>query len=241
MENNPYAPPASSIGGSPELALAGDSAEADFRDLRDMASKLSTLLLIVAGVSLLRVVSSLMQLKLLSHAPYGLTEAHANDMRERWIQIAHLVVWLAAAVMFGRWIYCAHRNLPALGTRHMRFRPRWAVGSFFVPIVNLWAPFQAMRDLAKASRSPTHWELEDTPLLIITWWVLWVIVEFLGNARFRIELQARTIPELLTLTNIQLATGVAIVPLSLLARQIVRRVSRDQAQHYGLLPTQDSQ
>jgi hypothetical protein len=233
MENNPYAPPASSIEGSPEVARAELEGGQDFRDLSGLASKLSILLLIGVGLSILGIASSLMQLKLLSHAPYSMAEANANDMRERLIRIAHLLVSLVVLVMFLRWIYLAQRNLPALGARHMRFRPGWAVGSFFVPIVNLWVPFQAMRDLAKASRSPQHWELEDTPAPIIVWWVLWIVSEILRNATLRSQLHARTVPEITTLTDIELATGVLSIPLALLARDIVRRVSRDQADRYG--------
>jgi hypothetical protein len=62
-----------------------------------------------------------------------------------------------------------------------------------VPVISLWAPYQAMRDLAKASRSPRKWELEDTPPVIIIWWVLWLIVEFMNKGTFRAEVRALTL------------------------------------------------
>jgi hypothetical protein len=183
-------------------------------------------------LSMLGVGSGLMQLKLLSHAPYSMAEATANDRREQLITYVHLLVYMITLVVFGRWIYLAHRNLLALGARHLRVRPGWAVGSFFVPIVNLWMPFQAMRDLVKASRSPHHWQLEDTPVLLGVWWALWLVVGQIDNAIMRMQWHASTMPELHELTYLQLASRVLSVPLGLLAYYIVKRVSRDQSNTY---------
>jgi hypothetical protein len=59
-------------------------------------------------------------------------------------------------------------TLPELEARHRRFGRGWWVGVSFIPVLNLWAPYQVMRDLAKASRNPPwSWQLEDTPVVII--------------------------------------------------------------------------
>jgi hypothetical protein len=90
-----------------------------------------------------------------------------------------------------------------------------------------------MRDLDKASRSPRQWELEDTSPVIIIWWVLWLIVEFLDRGAFRAELHAQTVPELSNLTILELVTAVLSIPLYLLALYIVRRITRAQSESYG--------
>jgi Domain of unknown function (DUF4328) len=231
MENNPYAPPASSVEGAPEVTR--ENVESGFRDLSGISKKLSVLLLIGIGVDLLGIISSLMQLNLLSREHYSMQDATANDLRERELAVLQLVLYIVTVIVFGRWIYLAHRNLLSLDARYLRFRPGWAVGCFFVPIINLWAPYQAMRDLAKASRSPRHWELEDTPPVIIIWWVLWLIVEFMDRGIFGAELRAQTVPELFNLTIIQLVAAVLSIPLYLLALYIVRRITRDQSESYG--------
>jgi hypothetical protein len=231
MENNPYAPPASSVEGAPEVAR--ENVESDFRDLGGISKNLSVLLLIGIGVNILWIVSSLMQLNLLSHEHYSMQSATANDLREREVAVLHVVLYIVTAIVFARWIYLAHRNLLSLDARHLRFGPGWAIGCFFVPLINLWGPYQAMRDLAKASRSPRRWELEDTPPVIIIWWVLWLIVEFIDRGAFGIGLRAQTVPELFNLTIIQLVAAVLSIPLYLLALYIVRRITRDQSESYG--------
>jgi Domain of unknown function (DUF4328) len=227
MENNPYAPPASSVEGAPEVAR--ENVESGFRDLSGIGKKLSILLLIGIGDNILGIVSSLMRLNLLSRVNYSVQNAAANDLRAGELALLHIVLYIVTAIVFGRWIYLAHRNLLALDARYLRFGPGWAVGCFFVPIINLWAPYQAMRDLAKASRSPRQWELEDTPPAIIIWWVFWLIAEFMGRGTLR----GQIVPELSSVTVLALISAVLSIPLYLLALYIVRRITRDQSGSYG--------
>src|SRR5262249_1829486 len=211
MEDNPYAPPASSLNAASGPALVGTGTP--FRDLSDISRKLSILLLVGAGWQILDCVSSLMQLNLLSRPVFSTAEANANDLRERLVGIGELILVLITASVFGRWIYLAHKNLPELGARYLRATPGWVGGSFFVPIVSLWAPYKAMRDLTKASRNPSHWELEDTSPLVVIWWVLWIIVQILGNGTLRASLHADTVQQLQELTVMQIVADVLSLPL----------------------------
>jgi hypothetical protein len=233
MEVNPYAPPASSIQGAPELVRVDPAS--DFRDLSGISSKLAILLLIGLGLQVLASVASLMQLDMLSHGLHSYTRAElvANDTRVRLISLGNLVLYLITAIVFGRWIYLAQRNLPELGARLLRFTPGWSVGCFFIPLIALWAPCQAMNQLVRASRNPRQWELEDTPPLIIAWWILWLIAQVLGNGVFRAAMAAKTAAALYGATQLNLVSGVVSVPLQLLAWLIVRRVWRDQSVTYA--------
>ena len=226
MENNPYAPPASMLGAP--VGAAGEGTTTGFRDLSGTSRKLSWLLLTCAGLRVLGLVSSFMQLSLLKHPPYSLAQVTANDLRERLLNSGYLILFLITAIVFGRWIYLAQKNLPELGARHLRFGPGWSVGVFFVPVLNLWVPYQAMGDLARASRDPRTWQLEDTPVLILAWWVLWLLVHFIGNGLLNFASYAHTIERLEFVTVVQIASSVLAVPLYLLACYIVRRIWRDQ-------------
>ena len=106
------------------------------------------------------------------------------------------------------------------------------MGGFFVPVVALWAPYQAMRDLVKASSSPRRWELEDTAPSVIIWWILWLIVEFLVVCNFEGSRQSHTVQHLREVSAVSVVIDVFSVPLYLLARHIVRRVGRDQSESY---------
>jgi hypothetical protein len=227
METNPYAPSASSLqGGAPETVLA--EADGAFRDLSGFSNKLALLLLIGAGWHILSLISAFMQYHLLSHPPYTMAQANANDLRARLLGVGQLLLFFGTGIVFLRWIYLAQKNLPELEARHLTFTPAWSVGSFFVPLVNIWSPYGAMRDLAKASRSPSHWQLEDTPAAAVAWWALWLIAQVMGNVELRMAPNAHTVPALLELTIVAIAHGVVSIPLYFLARVIVQRVWRDQ-------------
>ena len=88
-----------------------------------------------------------------------------------------LLAYLLCIVSFCLWIHRATRNLPALGKTYLpRFTPRWAVGWFFVPILNLVRPYQVMREIWRGSFVPARgWGL------VKWWWALWLISNYLDN------------------------------------------------------------
>jgi hypothetical protein len=66
----------------------------------------------------------------------------------------------AAIILYGRWLYRAYSDNRALGGAPLALTPRAAIASFFIPIVNVYGPYAALRDLHAAS-DPTP--LTDVP------------------------------------------------------------------------------
>jgi hypothetical protein len=63
---------------------------------------------------------------------------------------------LASQLAFFVWFYRACAN----GRRfapELQFTPGWAVGCFFVPLMNLFLPYQAMQEVWKVSWNPRNW------------------------------------------------------------------------------------
>lgn len=67
--------------------------------------------------------------------------------------VAELVTWvltgllLCSGLVFLCWLYRAACNARALGARGMQVSPAWAVGGFFVPIIHLFLPYQAVKEI----------------------------------------------------------------------------------------------
>lgn len=226
MENTPHATPVRL-----ERTPKADHAAMGFRDLGDISKKLSLLLLTGAGLHLLGIVWPLIQRNLLTYPPCNVTAAHADDSRQLATGAIQTILFLVTTIVFGRWIYLAQRNLPELGARDLRFTPRWAVACFFIPIVNLWDPYQAMRDLAKASRRPPQWQGEDAPSVLIIWWMLW-LAQLPAGEVFCAALPPYTFHGLRTKTTVEIVSSALAVPLYLLAHYIVWRVWRDQSKNH---------
>src|SRR5699024_6246763 len=66
--------------------------------------------------------------------------------------------------------------------------PRWAIGWYFIPVMNLYKPFSVMRELTLASfhavSNSDHWKLKKAPAYIIVWWLLFLG----GNIAFLFDL-----------------------------------------------------
>jgi hypothetical protein len=75
------------------------------------------------------------------------------------------------------WFYRNHRNLPALGASELRFTPAWAVVWWFIPILNLWKPYQVTVEIMKASDPAigrTNLETRKAmkrPPFVLAWWL----------------------------------------------------------------------
>jgi hypothetical protein len=80
-------------------------------------------------------------------------------------------VTIAAVVFACIWQYRAASGARALGYPAKR-SPGWGVGCWFVPIVNLWMPYGAVRDCLP----PGHPERAR----VLHWWVAWLCAVYLS-------------------------------------------------------------
>lgn len=72
-------------------------------------------------------------------------EAMAEEFSTGWIQLPGWLQTLALIILLV-WIYRAAVTAGRLGIPARR-SPGWAVGAWFVPVINLWWPCQSLRDL----------------------------------------------------------------------------------------------
>jgi len=92
------------------------------------------------------------------------------------IDLAQAGVALALFILFCNWIPCANRNARALGATGMRFTPRWCVIWYVIPIMHLFRPYEAMKEIWRASTPAdgTQWRQHRVPLILPLWWALWL-------------------------------------------------------------------
>jgi Domain of unknown function (DUF4328) len=203
-----------------------------FQDLGWLTTTVKWLLWVGAVLALMDLVSSWMQLDLLSRT-FTEAEGRANDMREGAIAGLALLVTLATLVAFGRWIVLAHRNLPALGAQSLEFRPGWAVGWYFIPIANLWKPYQAMKALWQYSQHAKNPDLSASTWILPTWWTFWLISNVLGNIIIRTSLGSQpTISQLIATTELGMANGVVDVILNIVAAILIGRIMGAQRRQH---------
>ncbi len=161
-----------------------------------------------------------------------LARAHASDARMNTIANLSLVVFLATLIAWCMWQHRAQRNVHALGRGALRYSPAWAVGCWFVPIVNLWKPFGAMSELWRASgpsADPSSWRAGRAWSVIGFWWAAYLagntISSVGGLQRTGTDLDSIIAGDYIILLGRAVSTVAAILAI-VIVRSVVERQER---------------
>ena len=189
----------------------------------------------VALLDIVAVWSTVLELQLFARIEAGgdVTEEEAigNDLRQGIVGILQTATAVLLIVFFCMWVYRANYNARALGATGMAFTPGWSVGWYFIPIANLWKPFQAMREIYRASK-PDPDEAGHGDAFLGVWWGLWIVTGFLGNAAFRLSIRAEGLQEITRSSQVTLASDVVDIPAAVLAYLVVSRThNRQETKH----------
>lgn len=235
MESNPYKSPAAFVGAE---AVPGHAIP--FESGHGRAIVVIVMLLVCIGVACLSAVSDVMQIGLLQRIdagdPNAIGEADANDMRVSLLGIVQIVVLLITGVCFLMWIHRARRNLPALGAEGLRFTPGWSVGWWFIPIANLWKPFQAAQEVWWGSDperdvpNVQDWRHRGGAGPLGWWWAAWIGTRLVDYEVARANSDAHTAQELITASYAMLCSRAFDVVAAMLAIMVVQGIDRRQEQ-----------
>jgi hypothetical protein len=102
----------------------------------------------------------------------------ADDARQGVVGTVQFGVYVVCAVVFIRWLSRAYGNLDAVAPAQRRYSQGWAVGAWFVPVLNLWRPKQTVNDVWRAGgTSPST--------LLAVWWAGFILSGWTGTLILR--------------------------------------------------------
>lgn len=112
----------------------------------------------------------------------GVTEAEIFESGDTvdTMDVIQIVVFIPTAILFLVWINQAYKNLYTFIGAGLKFSPGWAVGGFFVPVLNLWRPYEVMREIWRASSADASgqrngsWRSGELPTILGIWWGIWI-------------------------------------------------------------------
>ena len=92
------------------------------------------------------------------------------------VPVLQAILGLGLFAAFLAWQFMASRNLADLRDGRMRFTPWAGIGWYFMPIGNLWKPYQVMREIVQRSEEMAARTLAMFPSMqvLAVWWVLLV-------------------------------------------------------------------
>lgn len=90
------------------------------------------------------------------------------------VSLLRLLVIVATIIVVPLWVYRAWSNLRLIGVAGLTHSPAWAALSFFVPIANLFVPFQAMRELYNRSTGEEEHFAHSSVGDVTSWWACFI-------------------------------------------------------------------
>ncbi len=195
------------------------------------AKAVIALLVVQLAVTIASVLVTVVELGLLQRAQRGervtFAEAEASDDRVAMVGVVWLVSWLVAGIVWLTWQHRAHRQLRQLGTQGLQFTPGWGVGWWFVPVANLWKPYQGIKELWVASdpeKGASDWRGGKAWTVLPWWWAAWLISGFLAWGSLGMD--PETIDEFISRDYASIAEDLAWVLAGLPALAIVCGIDR---------------
>lgn len=155
---------------------------------------------------------------------YNGASDRALQQRDTLMTILLLVMTLVLLVLFIVWTYQAHRS-SAVERQFLRHDSGWAIGSWFVPFLNLVRPPQMVQDVHRGAAQG-----RSTPL-VGAWWIALLVSRVLGvvaNAQLPDDIGGGSqefLDRLGTATTTSVAADAFSVAAALFAILLVRRVS----------------
>jgi hypothetical protein len=192
------------------------------------------------AMEIVGLISGYFQYVLLHNAAGGIqisTEAAvANDTREQIIAIVYLIAYIISAVTFIRWFRRAYYNLHTK-IDYLNYSENWASSSWIVPVVNLYRPYQIMKELYQETRElltnngiTRSFNLSTN--LLIWWWTIWVINNILGQIIYRFSMNADTVDKLIFSTTANMLSNIIGIPLALITIKIIKDYSASESLLY---------
>ena len=236
---NPYSPPAASI------EPAGVQAAAGYKSASPLAKAILVIMGLDVVVELCNDLNSFVTIGVMKRVIAGevveQAELSAIDLRAGAIGVLVLVLLLVAGVLFCLFMPRANRTARAFGSM-MSMSPRWAAGCFFVPIANMWLPYQAMKEIWQGSDPDPNERppLVPVPGLIKWWWGMYLLHGIGGWTVYIASKDAKQAQDLINSSTVDIATSALSIIAALLAAATVRAVARRQDERQASPAAEDA-
>jgi hypothetical protein len=151
--------------------------------------------------------------------------------------VGALILFLVSGILVLCWIHRAHSNLPGLGNGAVQYTPGWCVGYWFIPILNLYRPYQAMCELMNGSdpkrypRPTVDLPLQSGNLLLGFWWLFWILLWITG----RVQRFLRDSEDMALVLSVEAVLTALLTASGLLTIVILRQVQIFQERRRELL------
>ncbi len=186
-------------------------------------------------LSVVNILALLAQGRLLKTAAAGGTisdeQIALNDGRIAMLGYMRIGLLIVSVIAWLPWLWRAYRNLQLVGSRQTDVSPAWALGYWFIPIINLFKPYQIMKELwsrsAQRNAPGFNRNLPD-PSLVGLWWGIWLANNVFSRYAERSSEAAQTVPTLVAANRVLITSNLGAILAAALALMVVTRIHKYQ-------------
>ncbi|MEG3630778.1 DUF4328 domain-containing protein [Streptomyces poriticola] len=158
----------------------------------------------------------------------GEAEVNRADYAMFGSGVLYSIALVATGTLFIIWFHRVRGNAGVFAPDTQRRTPGWAIGSWFVPIANLWIPRGVAADVLRASQAdPYAGELQHRGLLN-AWWGAWVWAVVFDRYASRTYARAEDVEAVHEAAALVMTSAGFDIVAAVLALLLVRRLTAAQ-------------
>lgn len=192
------------------------------RPLRGIGKATGILIAISGGIAVVTALVAAWGLVTIDRFTVGaapLSELETFDLLSVWVSAVSVIVLVATGVCWWIWQYRAAVRVRAVNPAGIRRSPGWHVGSWVIPVIAWWFPFQNVKDLVRSSRAALSGGV------LGWWWGLWLASSFATSVSSRMGMTADTLTAITSSLAVSLVGEVLLVAAAPFAWLVVRRTT----------------
>lgn len=156
-------------------------------------------------------------------------------------QLLYVIVFFVSLIIYLIWIRQAYRNLYSLQLKPTEYSSAWAIGAYFVPILNLVRPYTMMKEIWFGSQpvsvetnfhsSELHFGLSSSGFLKL-WWGAVLFDQFITIRSLRFGMKAESYQQILVSYWIDLISGVTGIVVLIILLYLIQTINEWQSEKY---------
>ena len=206
--------------------------EMGLKPLGGLTGALRVFLIINIVVTVIAIIAGIYEFHTYMNLPPGFDVEETilpADVVTVLIGLVQMVIFIILGITFLCWIYRANKNLGVISGQRMRFTPGWSVGWYFIPIANLFKPYQAMKEIWEVS----HKYQSGSSSTLGLWWALWLITTFVDDFAFKSVMGAESATEYGTSSLIYIVSYGIDIMLDIAALMLVTQIANAYVKNYS--------
>lgn len=194
-------------------------------------------------LEVITLISDFMELNLLNQLGDGLFEteemaiqaSEASEDRQGIIALIYLPIYISSFILFFVYVYRLNHNSRYLGANDLKQSPAWAVIWAFIPIMNIWKFYQALKEIWQSSIDPLNWRQVKIPSFLLVWWIMYLVSNSVGMRTLKYSFREETVENLIMTTKWSIAAEIIELLMLLMSIMLIRKITKAQVESFQRL------